>query len=422
MRITCKLAVLAVITSVLASCDSKNGPEIPEDAVITIYGRSYHLGNAALWRSNPYIVSQSSSFVWNDEYTDSKGQQVSDQVEGFTAGDGISNSGNFILSLYETGLQVNTGLESVQGRGACVSFHLATENTEGISAGTYKFSADRSPFTFIGYLCSDYTTQSLTNVPGQVPVNNPAELADGELVITKDGTDSYTVNFICTTTFGAEVSGKYTGRIPEYKVSQVASSAYNDIELAGLLKTVTISQSYNAGGGVMIPLGEETGFDISNGKAFLSLSSGMTQYANTSRKDVIDIALVWDEASESFVFTSPIKMRSFLGHDHKYDFPCHTRFMPAPESFTDADFTNFSSFNFKVEDKQVTIPTRDFKPKYLFFETGNGIQGVIRVRSFIPASSYVEDYAGVLFTTRPINPSIKMDVKCPAVVDNPRIR
>lgn len=421
MQISCKFAILALLSVALSSCGENGKLDAPKDAVITIYGRSYTLESAAIWRSNPNIVSRPSPYIWNDEYIDSKGQKVSDPVEGYTSGDESFTSGNFMLSLYETGLKVNKDIESVQGRGACISFHLASESIEGISAGTYRFSSDKSPFTFVGYLCSDYTTQSLTNVPGQVPVNNPAELADGELVIGAGADGSYTVDFRCTTTFGAEVSGRYVGLIPEYKVSQVASSAYNDIELAGLLETVTISQSYNAGG-VMIPLGDETSYDISNGKAFLSLSNGMAQYANTPKKDAIDVALVWDAGNESFVFTSPIKMRSFLGHDHKYDFPCHTKFMPAPESFTDEDFRGFESFTFKVDDQPVVIPTKDFKTRYLFFETGNGVQGVMRVRSYIPVSSYVEDYAGVLFTTRPINPSVKVDVKCPAVVDNPKIR
>lgn len=421
MRTFLKGAALALVALALTSCGDRNKMEDPRDTMITIYGRSYHLETAALWRSNPNIVSRPSPYIWTDEYVNSRGQEISDPVEGFTAGEDSFTSGNFMLSLYETGLKVNTSLEGVQGRGACISFHLATENTDGISAGTYRFSPDKSPFTFVGYLCSDYTTQSITNVPGQVPVNNPAELADGEVTVGLGQDGSYTVEFICTTTFGAEVSGRYVGQIPEYKVSQVASSAFNDIEIAGLLKSVTISQSYNAGG-TMIPLGDETGYDISNGKAFLSLSSGMAQYANTPKKDAIDIALVWDETDESFIFTSPIKMRSYLGHDHRYDFPCHTRFMPAPDTFTDKDFMSFDSFTFKVEDQPVMIPTKDFKTSYLFFETGNGIQGVMRVRAFIPASSYVEDYAGVLFTTRPINPSIKVDVKCPAVTENPKIR
>lgn len=118
-------------------------------------------------------------------------------------------------------------------------------------------------------------------------------------------------------------------------------------------------------------------------------------------------------------------MRSLLWHDSKYDFPCHTIYMKAPDSFTDSDFEKLeeTGFSFEIRDEKVLFDTDNFQPGYVFFKAGNGTQGVIRVKGFAPLAEKVEEqYGGVLIVTTPVNPVLYIDVKCPASFVDPKIR
>lgn len=161
--------------------------------------------------------------------------------------------------------------------------------------------------------------------------------------------------------------------------------------------------------------------------SLFSLSTGLSQIANDARKnkEQIDLALTWNKEQEAFYFESPIRIRSMLDHKSKYDFPCHTVYMNAPEGFSDTDFENLSAddFSFQITEEKVKISTADFKPAYVFFQTGKGVLGVIKVKSYVPQDMKTEYdiYTGG-YIDSPLNPSIQLEIKCPAVVANPQIR
>ncbi|MDE6451778.1 MAG: hypothetical protein K2L23_05730, partial [Odoribacter sp.] len=141
----------------------------------------------------------------------------------------------------------------------------------------------------------------------------------------------------------------------------------------------------------------------------------------------IDLAILCDKTEAAFVFESPIHIRRWVGHDDKYNFPCHTIYMKAPADFSDTDFENLNAetFSFTITEEKVEIPTQDFKPCYVFFQTGQGVQGVIKVISWIPESALVRTdqlMGGMLGARIPVNPALKLEIKCPAVVANPQIR
>ena len=64
----------------------------------------------------------------------------------------------------------------------------------------------------------------------------------------------------------------------------------------------------------------------------------------------------------------------------------------------------------------------DFKTTYVFFETGHGVKGVMRLKQYTPQSKGSYDYYGVMTYNYQIGPKLLMDVKCPAIVSNPQIR
>ncbi len=420
-------------------CSDSNDDAVSPERMIRLYGRSYNLQSGVIWQSNPNTVATSVPYVYEDVY-EKRGEQVTDRVEGFRMGDDWTETGNFMLSLYEDGLYYDEGLEKAQGEAACICFHLASAETGRLVPGKYVFGTEKQPGTFTGYSSSDYNTMSKDNVP--------AALADGEVNIEQNG-DEWHVIFVCKTTFGGEVSGEYRGKLDECRVSQVSSTEYTGISLAGLLEEVEIVywlyEETLLGWGItsedfeylgIVKVGDKcvypdmSGVDYDTeygGSALFSLTSGICQVAEDARKnpEAIDLALVWNQPREVFSFESPIAIRSLLGHNSRYDFPCHTIYMKAPDSFTDSDFENLSAddFSFRIEEEKVEIPVQDFKPSYVFFQTGKGVQGVIKIVDYVPMGVKTEYdiYMGG-YTDFPRNPTLQLEIKCPAVVANPQIR
>ncbi len=424
---------------------SDNDDAVSPDRMIRLYGRSYNLQSGVVWQSNPNIVTSSVPYVYEDVY-ESGGEQVTDRVEGFWAGDGQTETGNFMLSLYEEGLYYNEKLEKASGRGACISFHLASAEIDRLVPGKYVFGTEKLPGTFIGYCSSDYNTSERENVV--------AGLAEGEVNVEQNG-EEWHIKFQCKTTFGGEILGEYRGKLDKCKVSQVSSTEYKDISLAGLMDEVEVTYWYTKEfvegivaqlpgysfedvldmfglvmvGDKVVEL-ESSGVDYDTeygGNALFSLTSGICQIANDARRnrEAIDLALVWDKTEETFIFESPIHIRSLLGHKTRYDFPCHTIYMKAPADFTDTDFENLSAefFSFRIEDEKVEIPSQNFKPAYVFFQTGRGVLGVIKITDYIPMGIKTEyDMYGGGFLDYPRNPALRLEIKCPAVVANPQIR
>lgn len=428
-------------------CSDQDDNLINPDKMIQMYGYPYNLQSGVIWQSNPNAIVSSIPYIYEDTY-EKGGTMVTDRVEGFRAGDERIETGNFMISLYETGLYGNMELEKAQGEGACICFHLASPELGELAPGKYVFGADKEPYTFIGYCSSDYNTQNKENIP--------AVLSEGEVTVEKNG-DKYRVVFQCKTTFGGDITGEYNGTLQQHRVSQVSSTEYNNVSLSGLMDEVEIVMWYTGDvirnildqiglegfplkdGAEMLGLivdGEKfidpessgTDFDTEyNGMSLFSLSTGLSQIANNARKnrEQIDLALTWNKEQEAFYFESPIRIRSMLDHKSKYDFPCHTVYMNAPEGFSETDFENLSAddFSFQITEQKVKISTVDFKPAYVFFQTGKGVLGVIKVKSYVPQDMKTEyDIYSGGYIDSPLNPSLQLEIKCPAVVANPQIR
>lgn len=402
---------ISILSVCSGACSDNEDEPINISSQLQVYGLQYPLSSGVIWKNNANILTTNEAYVYYDTYTDANGQTITDEVVGFTSSQGRTETGNFILSLYESGLVFNPILASVEGKGACICFHLASSQTDRLAPGKYVYGRDRQAGTFIAYSSVLYDTHA--NV-------TPAEISTGEIVI-EENDNSYHITFKGQNSNGAELTGQYDGPLQESRVKQQISAVYQDIAIAGLLDSVsTITKIY---GNEYPP---EYSLDFNNGKAFFSTSTGAVRYANENGKENIDLALLWDKHTQSFLFESPIRMRSWLGHTDSYNFPCHTIYMRAPATFTDTDFEKLeeTGFSFNIQEEKVEFNTLGFQSGYVFFQTGNGMQGVIHVKQFTPMGTKVEDFMGMglIFYTTPLNPTLIMDIKCPANFTTPKIR
>lgn len=418
------LAIVIGLLPFLCACSDESNDDHSTSSTLQMYGNNFTIGSGVIWKNNPHVLVSSVPYTYKDTYINDDGQEVTDEITGFTASDTRKEVGNFILSLYEKGLTLNSDISAVQGKGACISFQLNSSDIDHLTEGKYTYGKLNEPGTFVAYASSEYDTQEAVK---------PAEIDTGTVEIKKEG-DLYHVNFDVKTTFGGHIMGTYSGSMPVVNVPQVSSAEYDNINLAGLLKQTYMEYWLRLGGDDDLMLydkeeGYDTGdSDYGTGNAFFSLTSGFTQYADSrGSKELVDIALYWDEDNSAFRFESPIAMRKYLGHDNNYNFPCHTRYMKAPDTFTDDSFQNLQAgdFSFEMKDEEVTIPVKDaenFKPSYVFFETGRGVQGVIKIKQYTPGYVKTQDNGGAIIYKYPMEPSLLLDIKCPAVVSNPQIR
>ena len=297
---------------------------------------------------------------------------------------------------------------------------LYKTDLDGVADGTYKYSETTAAQTFRAYCSSEYQSQKTIK---------PAAITEGEVSVKHDGND-YHVTLSGKTSFGGSVVANYDGPLEVCKVPQQTSLEYTDVSLAGMMDTMNIEVYYGdvlLGSSTELDDGNPEYPDLGTGLCFFSLTSGMTQSASAKRKDMADIALYWEKAKKSFRFQSPITMRAHLGHKAEYVFPCHTKYMKAPASFTDADFENLDAtrFNVDIKESDVEIPVTtadDFQTSYVFFETGNGVKGVMRLKQYTPQGTGSYDYYGVMTYNYQTGPKLLMDIKCPAIVSNPQIR
>lgn len=412
---------LAVLTSALlfSACSDSDDATVGSSRIV-LYDNSFNVGSGVIWQGNPYSVVNTVPYVWKDTYVNDKGETVTDDVEGFTVSDNTTQLGNYTISLYETGLTYSPELASAKGKGSVVSIQLCSPDLDGVADGTYKYSETTAAQTFCAYCSSEYQSQKTIK---------PAAITEGEVSVKHDGND-YHVTLSGKTSFGGSVVANYDGPLEVCKVPQQTSLEYTDVSLAGMMDTMNIEVYYGdvlLGSSTELDDGNPEYPDLGTGLCFFSLTSGMTQSASAKRKDMADIALYWDKAKKSFRFQSPITMRAHLGHKAEYVFPCHTKYMKAPASFTDADFENLDAtrFNVDIKESDVEIPVTtadDFQTSYVFFETGNGVKGVMRLKQYTPQGTGSYDYYGVMTYNYQTGPKLLMDIKCPAIVSNPQIR
>ncbi len=394
----------------LGSCsDDDDGLDLNKS--ITAYGEPYELTEVIAWESNPYVVRTTVPYIFEDIY-EKEGNEVTDEVEGFAPGTGTKEYGNFMLSFYERGMEYNEDLTRITGKGVCLSCHLVSPEKDRLVPGKYVFNTERAANTFTAYFSSEYDPEGYVT---------PAIITEGEVNIEENG-GKYKVEFRCGNAYGGKMSGTYEGVIRQVKVNQQLTAIYNDLMLSGLMRYVYVNYE-----SMFFPemTKDYEDFDIwYKNSAFFSSATGDCRSADASGRESVDVALIWDRDNNYFRFESPIRMRAMLGHDDTYNYPCHTIYAWAPASFTDEDFDNLdiTGFTFDLENEsEVILGIDPFKGGFVFFKTGEGKKGVIRVKDFTPMGSQTESsFFGS--TTAEVGPKLMIDVKSEASFPNPIMR
>lgn len=404
-----KMYLTGIIVSGLLCMSSCSKNEDDKAANITVYGQPYELASGIFYESTSYNERTTIPYIFEDKYVDESGKPVTDRVEGFAMGQDTKVFGNFMFSLYEKGMVFNEVLGQITGRGVCLCFHLASAEKDRLVPGKYVYNAEREKNTFVAYFSSDYNPEKSVK---------PAIISEGEVNIEQSG-DMYHVQFDCKTSFGGVITGTYDGAIRQVKVSSQQSANWEGVVLGGAMSYSHVAQ-YMMG---MLQAEQDTP-DVYT-SAFFSTAFGSVSTAEADGKKNVDIALIWDRDKNVFRFESPIRMRSLLWHMNDYDHPCHTIYMPAPDTFTDKDFENLDTvgFDFEVEDKPIVIGVNPFKKSYVFFQTGYGVKGVLRLNNYFPMETVKMDIVpGMMYMTYEVGAKLLIDVKSEASFHNPVMR
>lgn len=396
------MSTLWLMLVLFSSCeDDGNKPEYN----FRMYGLPLELSSGVIWHGNNYEFFSREDYVFKDTYINEQGQQVTDEVKGFRVGKDEFETGNFIVSLYGPELRFNQELQTTVGKDACLCLHMASEDLMVLKPGKYTFNTEPQKFTFTAWVSSGF------DMAGR---NVIATVSEGKVNVEKLG-NNYKISFNCETDFGGAVNGEYNGSLSDCEIFRERMSYSQDIKLYGILFPVEyIYEDWDEH-----ELKRETGLDISLSKAFLIAATGGTRVADNTDKERIDIALAYDESNNELVFEAPIRMRKYTGHDILYDCPCYTIYCKAPETFTDDDFDQLKEddFDFTVEEQRVSFSLDHFSPGYVFFLTGSGLKGVIKVKDFTPYDPkgiYVDgNWDEEYDIWGPASPALIMDIKCP---------
>lgn len=423
--------ILALALATIVSCSDEE--KSTGQSKIRIYGVDYELTSGVLWHSSDHKILSTQAYLFTDHFTDDSGIEQTVESKGFTVGDSAHTNGNFLLSLYGAGLSYNPDLHVASGKDACICFHLASPDTEELTPGAYRWGNEKEDFTFTAFYNSVYDPEGLSSIP--------AEISAGKVMISRND-KTWTVDFDCKTEYGAEIKGVYTGYLDTCRIESQDIGIHSDVRIEALLDTVK-SLLWCPEWGMEEPMDWSTpGPDFYQGKAFFSTAGGAVATAEeSSGNGNVDIALAYRRAGESVVFESPLKMCVWLRHQYecadidgnpkKLIFPCHTRYQLAPKDFTENDYEKIRTsgdLDFTIaKDAGVEIPFNTNFPKYVFFETGKGVRGVIKIKETTPFYVKQEDVSEAFEVeeatlTTYINPSVLLDVKYVSSLTDMKIR
>ena len=362
MKKNCRILTAMLLALIgLPSCSDEDN-ELSATGRISFYGENYLLEQGAIYHDNNHTVIAVTDYTFEDRYQGEDGEKV-DQVKGFSAEVKGKQTGNFLIGLYEQGFVLSDLTKDARGSGACICLRVASPEVDRIVPGKYAYSLNRDEYSFKGNSSVKY------NSGGSTTAN---ELSEGEINISQEG-DIYTITFNCKTSFGGPIEGTYTGSLKSFDIRKEIGTVnfYENVKLEALFDKV----EYTDPEGVF-----HSEPDYLRATSFFLSSTQQVYSANLykklaeSVKKGIDIALAYDRTNQAVYFESPIKMRALLWHntfqnesllDYSFDLPCHTKYMPAPQSFTNADFEALAQqedFVFDFTESKVSIPVGSTTP------------------------------------------------------------
>lgn len=407
------LGVIFMTTFFFCSCQPTS-KENESPYKLNIYGNSYNLTQAILWEGNPYETFAKMEYVWQDRYQGEDGVEIVDKVVGFEKGADV-NSGNFRLNLFDDGITFMSSTNSFAGVGTVVSIHFASESLTELKPGKYTCNSSKSAGTFMGYLATSYEF----NGKNQQIIS----ITKGDIVVEKTAT-GLKFSISAETAAGIAFTANYDGKVNPLKLNQ--SKNITDLANVTLGSLIPERLFMYYEGGVRVEGGDMLDLDEYSPALFNILSVSVSTPNDVSYEDTrqsIHMTSFFDEANNEIVMTSPIKIRSILGHDDDaYLCPCHTRYKMA----TDMTIEKFNNFDGRVDitftdNDKVAFSTTNFVPGFFYFETGDGISGLVYVKATLdPIEVFIEGDAS--FGLKNIfNNQLLLDVKTITNYSDPKI-
>lgn len=420
------LSFVAFIVAVSSSCqkDDTKGT-ISDTHVMQVYGERFSMTEAAIWKSGINMLIPKVAHTFTDTYQDAGGNNVEDVIEGFKAGSERADNSVFLFSVYEEGFYIDRQLNMAVGSGAAICFHLASPDSKAPKVGKYTFSTGKEDMTFVAYSAVNYTPGTYDELNGKV-----ASVSEGELELSNDN-GVYTIKFSGKTTIGSKIEVNYTGKPEVLNLDKNVFGYMEDVELAGLLRTVKIIEIQGSGDDEK----SETSYiyDIDTGLSYVNIVAREVLGTKSASKENTAIAAVCNENKDVITLESPIVMRSYVDHKSIYNFTAHTTYMYAPSTFTDADFENINdeSFSFDMVPETVAFAVNNFTPKYVYFEAGAGKADAYAIRGIIKVSDIkalgttrinVAEPPLVHYKIKEVNPTLSIEIKYPTKYNNSFIR
>jgi hypothetical protein len=406
------------VTMFLLSSCSDDDIDLTSSKSFSVYGLSYDIESSVIWHADNNFVANTKEYVYLDRYTDTEGNEVEDEILGFSLDGSTTQVGYYIVSLYGKGISYSEDLNSAVGKGALITIHFSSENFDELEEGIYEYNVSKEANTFTAYSSSQYDF----NTTIEQEIGNASQITQGQIQVVKND-EEYEFKLNCKTSTGSELTGTYLGSCTRVDIkSKISVNHLEEVKMDAVFDTLkTITTTF--WGAVF----ESELEDIQASAVFHSATSGVMSIRDAMRLDdlskrKIELALCYNRETNSILFKSPIELRSNMwrgmGFNPDVQFPCHTTFDVSPSSFTIDDFDSLNSsedFSFDVEDNVSEIPVDSELPKIILFETGNGLKGAIKILEITPvAEEESYDWMGSLVEAE-TNPVATFELKVPIV-------
>ena len=408
MRKFCIFYLIILISFSIVGCtkealDSDDGT-INKSKCVTIYGEEHPIGMAIAWKNNPRLIYKQSPHQFS--YTDTDGNDIT--VDGYKCESDIELLGNYMLSLYEPSFSYIEELNEVKGEGIVTTLNITTEDPENFE-GTYKFSVVTQKNTFFAFHSTDYSTLKERNI---------ATIVNGTLKIEKEG-DHYSIEYHLTNEVGGTINGKYIGKIKEAVVAVQKENRTEGIRMNGLQKENDWIQ-YMWGATYVYG-----GYSDAASNAYFSATMAAATKSNVGTVEKIDACLFWNKDEDKLYFISPIESTQYLFGNNT--FTNHTEYTMAPADFTEEEYNSIEISEIANYFNKPLIPAvfdvKNFTPGYVFFKSGQGLMGVLKVTDITP-SSYRKDVwmPNMMWIEGTDTPGIIIGARSPGNFSSPQIK
>ena len=392
-------ALLLAFTGVFSACNSEEEEPLTavgQAGVATIYGHEFHLASALLTQRNDYEVYETIPYTWTHTYTDAKGNVVETPVNGVAIGENGVKAGYFTLTLFDPNVGYNETTQDLSGSGLCLTVHFATEKSDVLPTGDYMGSETPTPGTFKAYYSTRYST-------GEPNLTRVMPITEGTITVTSLTADHITLAFNMKSPVGTDIKGTYDGSLRQKDGRTLSLITGTDLKLYGYTSDVHAPYYLVADPSKMLQDNIEKGYGLLSCLINVSGSKTATPAVLLGTPELGDVLLAWDADKKVFRLMPPVSVpisyKAFNWSSFKYEdkyayFTNYTKFMKAPASFGEAQYNDLDNTGISFTMEEETVEFAPGETGYAFFETCQGVKGVIHFKTSFDPETVRVPYSG----------------------------